>query len=191
MCAVEFEIRLTVVVKAPKGPAVGVVARLAICPQTLLVRVVIRMTRRTGAGRSLKNLGYVAFFTRDNGVLSDERKRCQVMIEPDVFRPTPLAVAVFAALSQPALVNIIGAVAVVTAGSKLLLADGAFVTGFAFQSLVFLPQREFRIPVMIELDCFPLVGLVTCGAVGTVAPFMDIVICMTGKTIMLFVLLLR
>lgn len=100
------------------------------------MRIVIRMTRRTGAGRSLKNLGYVAFFTRDNGVLSDERKWCQVMIEPDVFRPAPLAVAVFAALSQPALVNIIGAVAVVTAGSKLLLADGAFVTGFAFQSLV-------------------------------------------------------
>lgn len=188
---IQFELRLSIVIEAPERPAVGVVASSTSWSQALLVGIVIHMALRTGAGRALENTRYMTFFAGCDGVLANQRKPGQVVIEPDALCPAFLAMAAFAACSQSILVNIVRPVTVDTPRAELILLDGAFVTGLALQTLMLPPQRELRVPVVVELDLLPVVRPVTSGTVRTVATLVNIVICMTRAATVLFLLLCK
>ncbi len=136
---IQFERRLQVVIKAPEGPAVGVVAALTFWSQALLVRIVIRMTVRARTGRALECTRYMTFFAGHHGVLPDQRKPGQVVLKSDSFRPSALAVAAFASRSEAVFVDIIRSVTVNTAPSGLLRLDRTLVTGLAPQILMLPP----------------------------------------------------
>ena len=130
---IQFEIRLSVVIKTPEHPAVGVVACTAFRPQALFMRILFRVTGRTGAGSASEYAGHVTFLAGDDGMLPDKRKPGEVVIEPYVLRPAFFAMAAFAPLSELVLVNIVGPVTIDAALAGLVLFDRAFVAGFTLQ----------------------------------------------------------
>lgn len=81
MGTIQFELRLLVVIEPPQFPVVGVMAALASCSERSLVHVLFLVTFDAFPRRILERLSDVALLTRRDGMQSDQREPCQVMIE--------------------------------------------------------------------------------------------------------------
>lgn len=92
-------------IEAPARPAVRIVAGCTVGSETSLVPVIVAFFTREGrvfVGRRL-----VTFRTRDRSMKPDERKPCQVMVEPGLLSPTIFVMALLASRAERIFVWII------------------------------------------------------------------------------------
>lgn len=121
MGPVEFEFRLSVVVKLPQIPMVGVVAGFATRAQTFFVEIIFEMAIDTIRLDRVEFHGRMAIVASRDRVNSDERKFRQVMIELDIFSPRRVVMATIAFLAFLPFMNIIGLMTAVTGFGNLHL----------------------------------------------------------------------
>jgi len=118
----------------------------------------------------LKPHGAVAFLACRDGVVSDQRKSRDVMIEGCDAAPFILAMTSLAANTKLAVVRIIGAMARDTCGRQLVAVEITSVAGIALDLCMGGPEWKFRILVVIKADRGPLV-LVVAGCALRAVPF--------------------
>ena len=107
MGAVEYAIRLGVVVEAPHLPAVGVVAITAVLAQSLLMGIIRAMACRAVDGSiSIGGRG-VAGLAGCDRVQAHQRESRQVVVEEDLPVPPTLIVATLALLAFLAFVDVV------------------------------------------------------------------------------------
>jgi hypothetical protein len=116
----------------------------------------------------------MAFLARHHGVVSDQRKSRDIMIEGCYAAPIVLAMASLAASAKLTVVRIIGAMAGHTCRRQFVAIEIAGVARIALDSCMGGPEREFRVLIVIKADRGPLVLLVAGCALGAVLSAMDI-----------------
>ena len=130
--------------------------------------------------RILKPHGAMAFLACRDGVVSDQRKSRDVMIEGCDLAPFVLAMASLAANTKLAVVRIIGAMARDTRGRQLVAVEITSVAGIALDLCMGSPEREFRVLIVIKADRGPLVLVVARCALRAVPFAMDVLNSVTG-----------
>lgn len=173
MGARQRKMRLGIMVEAPERPCVRIVAKGAIGPQASFV-MLVPMTGGARQPRILKPPRPVALFAGRDGMASDQRKPREVVVEGSNAAPGALAVALLAAGAELAVMAIILAMAGHAGRRQLVAIEIAGVTGVAFYLRMGVPERKFRVPVVIETDRRPLVLFVAGLALGAVASAMDV-----------------
>ena len=98
--------RLSVVIKAPPRPAVRVVAERTIRPQPALM-MLVPVARRANQRGILEPQRAMTFLARYDGVLADERKSRDVMVEDCCAPPNILAMTSLATRAELAAVPIV------------------------------------------------------------------------------------
>jgi hypothetical protein len=116
----------------------------------------------------------MAFLACHDGVVSDQRKSRDIMIEGHYAAPIVLAMASLAANTKLTVVRIIGAMAGHTRGRQLVAIEITGVARIAFGFCMGGPEREFRVLIVIKADRGPLVLLVAGCTLGAVPSAMDI-----------------
>lgn len=94
VCAVDIEICLPVVIEQPEQPAVWIMARRTVRPQTFFMRIIFCVTIHTGFGRVFVGPRQVALFAWCRRMDANQRKCCQVMFEKNLAPPIGFSVAI-------------------------------------------------------------------------------------------------
>lgn len=155
MRAIQCEPGLRVVIEAPAGPSVWIVAHGAIAGQAAFVMLIL-MAARAGARRILERGRAVAFLAWDDGVTPDQRESRYVMIEGHLPAPPGFLVALLAARAELGFVGVILLVAGNAGCCELVAIEISGVTGIAFDLRVRASQRELGHSVVIEFNRLPL-----------------------------------
>ena len=116
----------------------------------------------------------MAFFACHHGVVSDERKSRDAVIEGDCAAPFVLAMASLAATAKLSIVHVIIAMARRTCCCQLIAIHFTGVARIALNLCMCGPEGEFRVLIVIKADRAPLVLFVAGSALGAVPPSMDI-----------------
>jgi hypothetical protein len=124
--------------------------------------------------RILKPHGAVAFLACRDGVVSDQRKSRDVMIERCGVSPFVLAMASLAASAKLTAVRIVGAMARDARGRELVVVEITGVARIAFDLRVGGPEWKFRVLVVTKVDRGPLVLLVAGSTLGAVPCAVDV-----------------
>jgi hypothetical protein len=124
--------------------------------------------------RILKPHGAVAFLACRDGVVSDQRKSRDVMIEGCDAAPFVLAMASLAANAKLTVVRIVGAMARDTRSRQLVAVEIAGVARIALDLRMGGPEWKFRVLVVTKADRGPLVLLVAGSTLGAVPSAVDV-----------------
>ncbi len=121
----------------------------------------------------------MAFAARGDRMDPDERKSCQIMIEPYLFSPAAVIMAAAAFIALLAFVHVIGLVT--TAAFRVDLHIFRFITVTIAALDLSVPSRklEFCVTVMIERAGLPIPAVVTLIAASAVLSLMHIIDGMT------------
>ena len=149
--AVESEVGLRVVIKAPEVPAIGVVAEPATRAEAFAVLVVTAVTIHARSGSILIGGRHMTFLARDDRVQADQGKRRQIVVEEYFRAPRCLVVALVTAFSFLSLVDVVILVAAVAIRLQFFSLDSCRVATATGQLFVAVTQRKFSILVMIIL----------------------------------------
>ena len=185
----EFEIRIFVV-KPPDQPGIGIVAFAAILSQTLLVQIVVAVTVDTEVAGITKNGRYMARFTADHGMLTDECEIAQVVIETNFVLPGNIIVTLIAAGALVTLVHIILLMAAVTVYFDFFGLGAKRMTCLAYQTFMCAFEREFSVCAVIKFDIPPTSGNMAILALFAVQLVMYIIGAMTAVTVTRIVVML-
>lgn len=115
------------------------------------------------------------------GMISQQRKTCEIVIESDVGLPVVAVVAAPARLAQLSGVCILGRMARSAFGRRPRFAGGNSMAGFALCQGVPTGQRKAGHRVVVEVDRLPCGFHVAAGAILAVAALMRILCRMTAK----------
>jgi hypothetical protein len=164
---------LFVMVKAPPRPAIWIVAKRAVGPETAF------MTSIPVAGCAaqqcvLEAQRTMALFARHDGVAPDEWESRDVMIERGYASPIVLPVTLFATIAEPPAVPIILPVTGYARRCQLVAVEIAGMTSVAPDLRVCGSQRKVCRLVMIETNGAPLVLVMTAFALGTISAAVDV-----------------
>ena len=173
MGARQRKMRLGIMVEAPERPCIRIVAQSAIGPQASFV-MLVPMTGGARQPRILEPPRPVALFAGGDGMASDQGKPRDVVVKGGDASPGALAVALLASGAELAVMAVILAMAGHASRRELVAIEIAAVTSVAFYLCMGLPERKFRVPVVIETDRRPLVLFVAGFALGAVASAMDV-----------------
>ena len=88
----------------------------------------------------------MALLARDDGMLAEQGKAAQIVIERDLLTPGSLIVALLAVGPELAFVGVILFVARDTGSCELIAVEIAFVAAIAADACVLATQREFGLP---------------------------------------------
>jgi len=170
-------------IKNPEGPAVRVVAVIAGEAEAFFVNIVF-LVAIDALFRCVEIfLRLVTALAFGFAVYPDQRKHCQVVIEPDLVRPFRIAMAVAADFAQLAFMNVVFGVTGITVRLERNLCGGLRVAIFALQILMTAAERKIR-QIVIELSQLgPINFIVALAAIFTEPPFMNVVFRMTGITV--------
>jgi len=167
------EVRLRVVIEAPPGPTVRVVAEPAVRPQTAFM-MPVAVAGGADQRCALEQQRAVTFLARHHGVAPDQRKSRDIVIEGRDSAPIGLAVTLLAAAAEPALVPIILSVTGHAGRRQLVAIEIAGVARIALDLRVRGSQWKFRRLGVIEANRAPLVLVVAAFALGAVPRVVDI-----------------
>ncbi len=170
------ESRLFVVIKAPRGPIVRIVAERAVRPQAPFM-MVVAVAGDAHHRRAFVSSRAMAFLARHDGVAPDQRKSCEVMIEGFYLAPVVLYVTSLAAGAELAFVLVILSVTCHAGRRQLVAIEIASVARIALDLHMGASQRKIwklRILVMIEVNGLPLVLVMAPFAFGAVPSAVDI-----------------
>jgi hypothetical protein len=185
------KIGLLIVIENPRCPCIGVMAvsaRIAQCPLVMVVRFV---ALDTGRRRIPKLRGGVATLARSQGVLTDQRERGEIVLEPHLPDPALLDMAVPAPFTLLPAMYVASSMAVVTLGNQSLSLRCDSMAPDADQFLVGPSQREPGIFRMGEPRPFPLRGGVTVRAIRPGTPPMHVVVSVAIPAFALVLFLFR
>jgi hypothetical protein len=163
--------RQGIVIITPALPAIRVVTERAVGSQPAFM-MPVAVTGIANERRPLELLGAMAFLARHDGMASDQRKPGDIMIERR-STPADLAVTLFAANAQLALVSIILLMTGHAGGRQFVTIEIAGMTRIALDLRMRASQRKFR-SLMVEMNRFPLVLIVAGFALGAISPGVDI-----------------
>ena len=155
MRAGQREAGLPIMIEAPKGPTVRVMATIASLPQRQLMErilVAVRACRR----RLAIGIGAMALFTWHGRVKSDQGKICNVVIERYLSTPARLIVASLTVLPELTFVGIVRPMTSIASRRQLILIEVAGMTTLTFYARVRSPEWKLRDLRMIERDFGPL-----------------------------------
>jgi len=116
----------------------------------------------------------MAFLACHDGVVSDQRKSRDVMIEGCGTAPIVLAMASLAANAKLTVVRIIGAMAGHTCRRQLVAIEITGVARLALDLCMGGPEWELRVLIVTKADRGPLVLLVAGSALGAVPSAVDV-----------------
>jgi hypothetical protein len=185
----EFEIRIFVV-KLPDQPGIGIVAFAAIFSQTLLVQIVVAVTIDTEVAGITKDGRYMARFTADHGMLTDECEIAQVVIETNLVLPGNIIVTLIAAGALVTLVHIILFMAAVTVFFDFFGLGAKRMACLAYQVFMCTFEREFGVYAVIKFDIPPTPGNMAALAFFAVQLVMNIILFMAAVTVTRIVVML-
>lgn len=181
MGAIEAIVGLNVVIEPPEGPAIRVMAQLAVGTQTAFVSVFGLVAAPAFQGRVSVLGRQVACLAGRRGMQPDQREARKVMIEKDFCAPVRLVMAAFATRPLLASVHVVLLVAGGTRRSQLfLLWVRSPVAGPACEFPMPLPQGEPGVLVVIEGGTFPFGRAMTGGAFRAKGSLMHVVLAMAG-----------
>jgi len=120
MFAIEGEVSLFVVIKAPESPIVRGMAVGTICTERGFMSVVILVATDAFQCSIFIRLPWMARFTAGDRMLSDERETTQVVVEADVGTERFFVVALFTTVTQLPCMDIFAAVAADAGGVEFL-----------------------------------------------------------------------
>ena len=168
---------LSVMIKSPASPAVGVVTKTAIASQATLVMVIL-VTARACDGSSFVRRGLMAFLARNDRVSAYQRKASKIVVEASRLSPAGVLVTFFTPGPELPLMRI---VLLVTrdACSGQFVAKRADVAGIAFDFHMRAAQGILCF-IVIESGVFPVTLAVTRFTFGPVAAGVNILNLMTG-----------
>lgn len=144
------KLSLAIVVERPARPAHGVVAGPAVAAEPALVAIVVGMTIDALIRSILETPRLVASAALRVGVLANEGKSRQAVIEPNRRRPSAIAMALLALRPFLACMRIVVAVARHARHFQADLTCGLHVAARAFQPGVPATQGEARLPRVVE-----------------------------------------
>lgn len=129
MCSVQHEVCLSIVIEAPLRPFDRRVAHCTIVGETIVVRVVMRVTA-TAVDRCIPEyLGLVAGRAFGIGMLAQEGEVREAVVEEQVFFPGHLVVAVGARRSLGAAMGVVVFVTLAAGCERLRLEDRLDMAG--------------------------------------------------------------
>lgn len=161
MTSIQPEIRLCVVIEFPERPCIGVVAYLAVRPQSLLVHIIPHMTLVACRTCILEDGREMALFAGGHGMHADQRETRHVMLEPYFLRPALFTMTACAFITLLPIVHVVVSVTVDAAAAECFIAQFTAVTCTAQQGRVFSRQWKFRIPVVVKSDLYPALRVMT------------------------------
>lgn len=182
MRADQIEPGLAVVVKAPEGPAIGIVTGCAIGPQRPVMGIIRRMTAPAFRRRGQECRVQMARFARGQNMQPDQREPGNVMVERHRHPPAIRLVARITIPPQLSLVRVVVSVAPETVGRHFRGRVRIQVTFVARNFCVLPAQREIGVDVMVETNPGPPVRAVTGFAFRPQASAMHILDAMTPDT---------
>jgi len=174
--------RRGVMIEPPHLPVIAVVtldARRRSAQGAGMVIVGVTGLARNALGR--ERLVCVASTAGKRCVLADQREPRQGVIEHDLALPGDDVVAASAIIPEFALMRIICGMTADTGYGQVNDVRGLFVTRRAFERVMRARQREARHRIMIEAVFLPVTAVVAIGAARAVAPFVDVILGVTGK----------
>ena len=155
---------------------------VAVRTQGASVFVVFFMAAVAGGVGILEARVAMAFLAGKYGVLADERKSRDVMIETADLLPAVFIVALLAMFTLLAGVNIISHMAAQAVGLEFVFMHITLMTGITLQFCVLAPEGELSIPVVREGAFFPAVRGVALLALLTVLAFVYVIGFVTAET---------
>lgn len=179
MAAVKRKTGVYAVVEYGSTPIVCCMAVATFRTERTFVRV-FGMARSAVSWRVFETIRCVASAARDGRVQAGQRKRAEIMIEPDRRQPACLRVAIVAAGSQLPDVGVVDRMAAAAGFGNILDACG-FVATAAVQAVMSFDEREAGSSV-IEHRILPSSRLVTVAACIPVSSLVVIVNAVTVNT---------
>jgi len=119
------------VIELPYQPVIGVVTPTAVAPHGSLVNVVRTMTVDTATRFHTEGGRLVAAFATNHGMLADQWKRADVVVEADFMQPRNAVVAARALFPLRTLVHIVLSMTTETGHAGFCGCLAGYVTGFA------------------------------------------------------------
>lgn len=182
MCAGQGKACLSTMIEQPRPPVRRVVTVIALVAEAATVRVIVEMTRHARTVRIVIGRRRVTLITCNPGVGADQRKACDVVVEPDARCPAAWHVADFTTIAKLADMHIVDGVTATTIlgqrhGKILGVASvtrEVTMTGRQLESGLFFVIEQHRIPVEY---------VVAAATIGAEAPFMRIVFAMAGTAL--------
>lgn len=165
----QWEGSFAVVVKAPKRPAVRIVAVPAVGAELSSVCVIAVVAGDARLFCVTESRRLVAGFAGFDGVEAEQRKRGDLVIESDSFSPTFLIVTLRAVAAQAARVRIVAAVAVDAVARDFHAVRVAGMAVLAGNVGVSSSKRKLRLSSVIEGGSCPTPFRVAVFTIGTVA----------------------
>lgn len=136
MRALQFKMRLRIVVESPFRPVHRVVAERAVARKTTVMGIVIAMAVHAVRGCVRENTGLVTGIARGVRVRAEQRESRQAMIEKDLVGPRVLVVTIIARDALRSFVGIVFCVTRETVSLQCKLENRLDVTSIAFDGLV-------------------------------------------------------
>jgi hypothetical protein len=152
MRTIKFEIGLCVVVEQPRLPAVRIMARSTIRPETTLVFIILFMALNTLEGCFFIYLRNMTLLARNHRVTSNQRKTGNVVLKKYLACPTFCVMTLITFLAHLPFMRIMELVAAI-AISRQFFFDRATMTGPA--SHLFMSASEGKICFLVMIEtCF-------------------------------------
>jgi len=182
MCMPEPEFRI-IVIEAPDQPCVRVVTLRTILAQAALMDIVATMAVDAFQFGIGEYRGGMAGLAAEGGMLPDERKSSQIVVETDPGLPGLIVVALPTVLAKCALMHVVLAVAASAVGFQFAVFGASDMAGLAFQFSVATVQWKIGFGVMVEHRQVPTPDFVTVTALFTVRSLVSIIFPVTAVTV--------
>jgi len=183
MCTIEFEAGLGIVVKTPDQPAIRCMALLAVLAEFAAMRVIGLVAVITLGGRILVNGTQMTLFTGYDGMQTDQRKPGDVVFEAHFGTPAGFVVAARAVLALLSLMYIIDLVTGQAVGGQPGVVNMLFVAGGTADVLVFAPEFEFCLGVMVEALLCPAGFVMAILAFLAEPALVYVIVLVTGQAV--------
>lgn len=178
--AVQFEVRLRIVIEQPQVPGNRVVTGFAVALEDAFVMIVLEMAIDTHAAGIGKRLRCVTVVALDLAVSAQKRKSRQVVIKKHRVLPVNLSMTIRTLGTER---PVVGVIVEVTGVARRLQRDFEYrfdVTVVAGDCLVRAQQAVFRVTAMVEQRLRPVIAAMTGPALFAVMAFVIVIFEMAG-----------
>ena len=174
MSAYERKPCLPTVIEIPCAPIPGIVAVITLLAESCTMHIVIDMTRYAGAVGVMKSGCLVTAVARHQRMTADQRKACNVVIEPQFGGPARRYMAAGAPITELAHVHVIRGMAFSTISGQRSVEVFRMATRAAELTMA-VRQRKTGLGQMIEQHGVPVEIVVAASAVSAKATCVGVV----------------
>ena len=174
MRAGQVKVGLSVMVKQPKFPAIGVMAGFTFRPEAAKMRVIGRVAGYTFQLDLGKIIGDMAGLASDQKMQANQRKLRQIMVKCHIIAPALGAVAGFTFAPERAVMRVIRPVATHATGCGLVFKYIGRMAAITARLLVLSGEGKISILVVVKPDSAPFSANMAAFAAGAKTVLVDI-----------------